>query len=70
MRRVDVESDLIHSIAYDEEQRTLDIRFHDSGTYRYYEVEPEVVEELLDAESKGHYFNDFIRDAYLFTQLW
>lgn len=70
MKRVDVESNLIHSIAYDEETRILDIRFHDTGMYRYYEVEPEVVEEFLDTESKGQYFNDYIRDAYLFTQLW
>lgn len=70
MKRVDVESSLIHSIAYDEESRILDIRFHDTGMYRYYEVEPEVVEEFLDTESKGQYFNDYIRDAYLFTQLW
>lgn len=70
MKRVDVESNLIHSIAYDEESRILDIRFHDTGMYRYYEVEPEVVEEFLDTESKGQYFNDYIRDAYLFTQLW
>ncbi len=70
MKRVDVESSLIHSIAYDEETRVLDIRFHETGSYRYYEVEPEVVEEFLDAESKGHYFNEYIRDAYLFTKLW
>lgn len=70
MKRVDVESSLIHSITYDEESRILDIRFHDTGMYRYYEVEPEVVEEFLDTESKGQYFNDYIRDAYLFTQLW
>lgn len=70
MKRVDVESNLIHSITYDEESRILDIRFHDTGMYRYYEVEPEVVEEFLDTESKGQYFNDYIRDAYLFTQLW
>lgn len=70
MKRVDVESSLIHSIAYDEETRILDIRFHETGTYRYYEVEPEVVEELLDTGSKGQYFNDYIRDAYLFTELY
>lgn len=70
MKRVDVESSLIHSIAYDEETRILDIRFHGTGTYRYYEVEPEVVEELLDAGSKGQYFNDYIRNAYLFTELY
>ena len=70
VKRVDVESDLIHSLAYDEETRILDIRFHGTGTYRYYEVEPEVVEELLDAGSKGQFFNDFIREVYITTKLW
>jgi hypothetical protein len=59
MKHTDVDSDVIHSTAYDEVTRTLEIRFHETGTYRYYEVEPEVVEELLDAESKGQYFNEY-----------
>lgn len=70
MKEIDVDSSLIHSIAYDEVTRTLEIRFHETGRYRYYDVAPEVVEELLDAESKGRYFNDYIRDSYLFTQLY
>jgi hypothetical protein len=70
MKRIDVESTLIHSIGYDEDKRILEIRFHETGSYRYYDVEPEVVEEFLEAESKGRYFNDYIRDAYLFTKLW
>lgn len=69
MKHIDVDSDVIHSIAYDDVTRTLEISFHETGTYRYYEVEPETVEEFLDAESKGEYFNDYIRDAYLFTKL-
>jgi hypothetical protein len=70
MRHVDVESTLIHSIGYDEEKRTLEVRFHDGDTYRYYDVEPEVVEEFFEAESKGSFFNAYVRDAYLFTKLW
>lgn len=70
MKHIDVDSSLIHSISYDEQSRTLEIRFHETGRYRYHDVEPEVVEELLDAESKGRYFNDYIRDSYLFTRLW
>lgn len=70
MKSVDVESTLIHSVRYDEAHRILEISFNDDGTYRYYEVPPEVVEELLDAESKGQYFTDHIRDTYLFTRIW
>jgi hypothetical protein len=70
MKHVDVESDVIHSIGYDEETRTLEVRFHETGTYRYYDVEPDVFEEFLDAESKGQYFNDYIRDAHLMKKVW
>lgn len=70
MKHQDVDSSLIHSIAYDEETRVLEVQFQDSGTYRYHDVEPQVVEELLNAESRGRYFNDHIRDAYLFTKRW
>ena len=70
MHQDDVDSTLIHSIDYDEEQRLLVIRFQDDGAYQYYDVDPAVVEELLDAESKGRYFNDFIRDAYQYRKMW
>ena len=69
MRHVDVQSTLIHSVRYDPLTGTLEIQFQDGNAYRFYEVEPEVYEELLDAPSKGRYFNDYIRDAYLFTRL-
>ena len=70
MKNVDVDSTLIHAIRYDDARRTLEISFNDDGTYRYYEVPPEVVEELLESESKGRYFVDYIKDTYLFTRLW
>ena len=69
MRHVDVQSTLIHSVSYDPLTGTLEVQFQDGNTYRFYEVEPEVYEELLDAPTKGRYFNDYIRDAYLFTRL-
>lgn len=65
MKHVDVESTLIHSIAYDETERVLEVRFQDGDAYRYFEVEPELVEEWLNADSKGAFFNDHIRDAYI-----
>lgn len=70
MHDFDIDSTLIHSIRYDETHRMLDISFNDDGAYRYYEVAPEVVEELLDSDSKGRYFVDHIRDRYLFTRVW
>ena len=59
MKRIDVDSDVIHAIGYDAERRILEVQCHETGTYRYYEVEPETVAEFLDAESKGQYFKQY-----------
>lgn len=69
MERTPVESSLIESIAYDAERMFLDIWFTTGMHYRYFKVEPDVVEELMHAPSKGHYFNEFIRDAYIYRQV-
>lgn len=59
MKHTDVDSSVIHSVAYDEEMRVLEIRFHETGTYRYVDVAPEVFEEFFESESKGQYFNEY-----------
>jgi hypothetical protein len=68
MERTVVESNLIHAVGYDVRTAVLEIQFQDGDIYRYYDVEPETYEELLEAPSKGTYFNDYIRDAYLFDR--
>jgi hypothetical protein len=70
MKHEDVESSVIHSVAYDELTRTMEVRFQDGDRYRYFDVEPELIDEFLDAESKGQFFNDYIRDSYLFNRVW
>ena len=70
MERIVVESSLIHSVWYDPQSATLEIQFQDGNIYRYDDVEPETYEDLLEAPSKGHYFNEYIRDAYPTRQQW
>jgi hypothetical protein len=62
MRRVRVESTSIASVGY--EAPILEVRFLNGGLYRYLEVPEEVHAELMQAESKGRFFNRRIRDAY------
>lgn len=69
MERTPVESSLIASVAYDARRMILDIWFTTGRRYRYFEVEPEVVEALMNAPSKGRFFNDEIRDAYIYRRL-
>lgn len=68
MERIVVESSLIHSVGYDPRTATLELQFQDGNIYRYYDVEPETYRDLLEAPSKGHYFNEYVRDAYLFDR--
>jgi len=62
-------SSVIKSVEYDEDAHELDVKFITGKTYRYREVPPEVYERLLDADSKGKFFNERIRDSFEFHEL-
>jgi hypothetical protein len=62
-------STAIGRIAYFPADRELDVTFVGSGrTYTYIGVEPEIHEELVQAASRGRYFNARIRDRYPFRK--
>ena len=42
----------------------LEVEFQSGAIYQYLEVRPAIHKELMDAESKGRYFNREIRDVY------
>ena len=64
-----VESSMIRAIGYDADKRILDVAFHRTGVYRYFDVPPKVVEGLLDAASKGSYMRAVIIDEYPWEKL-
>jgi hypothetical protein len=63
----DVSSAPITAIDYDPATRQLRITFPGGNTYRYYDVPRGVYETFVHAESKGLYFNGYIRDRYDFA---
>ncbi len=69
MERKKVESSQIVSIGYDDSRRELEIEFHSSGVYRYFEVPRQVYDDLMNADSKDRYFNSNIKDAYEFKKI-
>ena len=69
MKRIAVESSNLASIGYDEETKTLEIQFHSGGVYQYDDVEKEIYEELMSAESHGRYFMSMIRGAYSYSRV-
>jgi hypothetical protein len=64
-----VQSTVMTSIRYDSEARALDITFTSGETYRYSNVPRDIYAALLDAESKGEFFNDRVKDVFSFTKV-
>ena len=50
MRLDPIDSDALDGAAYDAAARILTVKFHEGGTYDYFDVEEEVYEELLAAQ--------------------
>jgi hypothetical protein len=67
MHRVPVESSSIESIGY--EKNVLEVRFHNGGLYQYFDVPEELLVMLMQAESKGSFFNQRIRGRFSSTKL-
>ena len=57
------------SIGYDEPSRTLEIEFESGAVYVYSGVSVFTYRQLLNAESKGRYFNAHIKDVFPFERL-
>ena len=68
-RMLHVESSVMTGVDYDEDTGELDIRFASGKTYRYFGVPPDVPAKLLDAESKGAFFNGEIKGAYRYAEV-
>ena len=68
-RVLPVVSSMIAGVEYDDETRELDILFSSGKTYRYFDVPAEVYAMLLDAETKGQYFNEEIKGAYRYAEV-
>jgi hypothetical protein len=67
MARVDLQSTLLNAATYQDQGAFLDLEFRSGASYRYIGVPERVYQELLNAESKGRYFNQHIRNR--FTQV-
>jgi hypothetical protein len=62
MHRVPVESSSIDSVGY--ERNVLEVRFRNGGLYQYFDVPEELVVMLMQAGSKGRFFNQRIRGVF------
>jgi hypothetical protein len=69
MERIPVSSSNIRSIGYEPEISTLEVEFNTGSVYQYHGVSQEAFDSLMQAESKGIYFNANIRNSYGTTKL-
>jgi len=70
MKRESVESSNLASIGYDADQEILEIEFNHGGIYQYLQVPESVYKGLIDASSKGQYFDRNIKKAgYSVTEI-
>lgn len=64
MNRQPVNSSNLKSVGYDQNQEILEIEFQSWRVYQYLNVPAAVYSELINANSLGQYFNNFIKDYY------
>ena len=67
MDRAPLDSTTLASAAYHPATRVLELEFRSGALYRYFSVPPSLYRDLLAADSKGRFFNRFIRDCFPYT---
>lgn len=69
MERQSLESEALSSVGYDPARRVLEVEFTSGRVYQYFDVPQHEVQRLLQAESRGAYFSDRVRDRYRYEQV-
>jgi hypothetical protein len=64
MRPVQLQSKTLASALYHSRRRQLELEFCSGKRYLYFQVPPQCYRELLPADSKGGYFNRYIRNCF------
>lgn len=69
MERYSVASSNIASVGYDEGSQTLEVEFLNGSVYQYYNVPPNMHEQLMQGGSKGRFLNTYIKNAYPYSRV-
>ena len=69
MQRDSVVSSNIASVGYDSSTETLEIEFLSGAIYQYYDCPESMYEQLMNAPSKGGFFNSHIKNAYAYSRV-
>ena len=69
MARVSLQSSVLAAAAYFPELTALDVVFNTGDVYRCLKVPRSFFQDLLNADSKGAFFNAHIRNQFSFQHL-
>lgn len=69
MNREPVASSNIVSLGYDEATQTLEIEFTSGMIYQYYNVTTALMEQMMQAPSKGQFLNTYIKNAHPYSRV-
>jgi hypothetical protein len=64
MNHLPVASSSLATVAFDADHSVLEVQFRDGRLYRIFDVPAECVQQLLESDSKGAYFNRHIRNRF------
>lgn len=64
MNHLPVTSSLIKSVGYNEEERRMQVSFHNGSTYEYANVPLHAYGDFIASASVGKHFNDNISGRY------
>lgn len=64
IQRWKVDSSMILAINYDAAQEVMELELHSGAIWRFHHVPDILVEDMLRAESKGKFYNAWVRDLF------
>jgi hypothetical protein len=67
--RVPLDSSLLAWVRYDALRHQLEVQFRSSQRYLFFQVPQACFHDLLEAQSKGAYFNHHIRNHFPYQHL-
>lgn len=63
MERTPVQSSSVSSVGYDRDSYTLEVEFLNGSVYQYFGVPESIFSGLMNAPSKGTFFDQFVKKA-------
>lgn len=69
MQRIPVDSSDIISVGYDSAARILEVEFHGGRIYQYRDVEPDIHEQFMKANSLGTFFLAHVNGRYRYDKM-